>query len=183
LVAASIDTDVLLSVSRCAAPPVPSRDLFTRCEWELLKIRGRSNGAANLPALGSCQRISRPGGTAWRLFILVCRSQRSTFEGSGARAFMRRRVRFPHPTRRMDSPRLPHPHPRRHLPAPDTPRHRQPLTTSPTAKLRGIATGGLRPTLTPAPGDTDSGSAGSRSGVQEQESRGNVVEEFVPGVE
>src|SRR5688500_17332173 len=56
-VAASIDTDVLLSVSRCAAPPMPCLGSFTCVTWELLKIRGRSNGAANLPALGSCQRI------------------------------------------------------------------------------------------------------------------------------
>ena len=39
-------------------PPDALSGSFTRCEWELLKTRGRSNGAANLPALGSCQRIS-----------------------------------------------------------------------------------------------------------------------------
>src|SRR4029453_7777132 len=56
-VAASIDTDVLLSVSRCAAPPCPNQDLSHCVNGKLLKIRGRSNGAPNLPAVGSCQRI------------------------------------------------------------------------------------------------------------------------------
>ena len=60
-----------------------------------------------------------------------------------------------HPARRMDPARLPHPHRRRHLQAPDTPRRRQSLTSRPPAKLRGIAPGGLRPALTPAPGGTN----------------------------
>ena len=68
-----------------------------------------------------------------------------------------------HPARRMGPARLPHPHRRRHLQAPDTPRHRQSLTSRPSAKLRGIAPGGLRPTLTPAAGGAgqqQSGAAG-----------------------
>jgi hypothetical protein len=56
LVAASIDTD-LLSVSRCAALPNTPWG-FTRCEWELLEVRGRSNGAPNLPARHLCSEFS-----------------------------------------------------------------------------------------------------------------------------
>ena len=54
--AASIDTPVLLSVSRCAAPPVPVRAVHAGREWELFDVRGRSNGALK----GTSEAWGRP---------------------------------------------------------------------------------------------------------------------------
>src|SRR5215204_6267445 len=54
LLGCSVDRhSVLLSVSRCAAPPVPDRAVHAGVSWELLNVRGRSNGGPKATSAGA----------------------------------------------------------------------------------------------------------------------------------